>query len=212
MQLIVRAALVAGLTATGCAAATVHPSAIGVAPNHVGRVETDWSRQSIPAEGVTVHATLWDASLVASAVAQAPKGIPVDAWTDRYLRQTAFTVVIELEDRRPWLDPAPLLDPAAWSFAMRLNKDGDASGSDLHPPSSVDLLLVDRFPTHAGTHHHRIVLAVFFEGSLHARARETDGVSLVVKPQLEEAEGNRSALGAMWSARGTTLRWRVTAG
>ncbi len=201
------------MTAGGCTPATVHPpSPAAEAPSHVRRVEADWSRQAIPAEGITLHATLWDAALVSSALAERPKGIAPTAWAQRYLDHTAFTVVIELEDRYPAIDPEPFLDPAAWSFALGLNKEGDASGSDLHAPSSVDLLLVDRFPTRAGSHHHRIALAVFFEGTLHARARETDVVSLVVRPRIGEADGNTRPLGRSWARRGTTLRWRVEPG
>ena len=157
-----------------------------------------------------MHATLWDASLVAAAATEDRRSSASPAWTRRYLERTAFTVIVELEDRRPVIDPAPLLDPAGWSFGLSLNKGDDAQGTDVLAPADVDLLLVDRFPTASGDHHHRIAMAVFFEGTLYDAAKASETVSLVVRPRLAVPERGRSMLGGRWTQRGTTLRWRVS--
>jgi len=200
-----------GLALTlACAPAAVHrPDPSHATPTHVTRVEHDWLRSAVPAEGVTIAATLWDASLVASALAESRDAGARRAWTKRYLERTAFTVVIELEDRQPVFDPAPLLAPDGWTFGLALNKGDHADSSDVLAPSDVDLLLVDRFPTGSGDYHHRVSMAVFFEGTLHDAAQHTDTVALVVKPQISEPEHGRGMLGAQWAQRGARLQWRV---
>lgn len=196
--------------ALACAPSAVHrPDPSHATPTHVSRVESDWVRAAVPAEGVTIAATLWDASLVASALAESRDAGATAAWTDRYLKRTAFTVVIELEDRQPVFDPAPLLAPEGWSFGLALNKGDHADTSDVLAPSDVDLLLVDRFPTDSGDYHHRVAMAVFFDGTLHDAAQRTDTVALVVKPQIQEPEHGRGMLGAAWVQRGARLRWHV---
>ena len=206
--------LALGLAATAltsaCGPAIVHrPDPSQATPTHVTRVETQWVRTSVPAEGVTIAATLWDASLVASALAESRDPGARRAWAERYLDRTAFTIVIELEDRQPVFDPTPLLDPQGWSFSLALNKGQHADSSDVLAPSDVDLLLVDRFPTGAGDYHHRVALAVFFDGTLHEAAARSDTVALVVKPQIPQPEHGRGMLGARWVRKGATLRWRV---
>lgn len=206
----VRSLLLAALVVAACAPATVHPPNPAAAPTlPAKRAEEVWSRATNPAEGVTVHATLWDASLVASAQT---KGEPRRAWTRRYLERTAFTVVVELEDRHPVLDVSPLLAPSGWDFGLALNKGDDAPSTDLIAPAQVDLLVVDRFPTESGAHHHRVAMAVFFDGTLYDAAAGTETVSLVVKPSLPAPQRGRDMLGAQWASRGTTLRWRVDPG
>lgn len=200
-----------GLALTlACAPTTVHqPDPDHAAPTHVARAEHDWMRAAVPAEGITIAATLWDASLVASALVDSRDAAERRAWTQRYLSRTSFTVVIELEDRKPTIDVAPLLDPDGWSFGLELNKGDHADTSDVLAPSDVDLLLVDRFPTGAGDYHHRVALAVFFDGTLHEAAQRSDTVALVVKPQIPPPEHGRGMLGAHWVRKGATLRWRV---
>ena len=207
-----RPALLGLLPLVACAPATIHPPNPANAPaTSVTQAERAWSRSAMPAEGVTVHATLWDASVVASAL-QTERPGPAHAWTDRYLERTAFTVVVELEDRRPILDVSPLLGPAGWSFSLVLNKGDDAASTDLVSPSDVDLLLVDRFPSESGSHHHRVAMAVFFDGTLYEAAQGCESVSLVVKPVVPAPEKGRDMLGQRWAARGTTLQWRVDVG
>ncbi|MGH1340056.1 MAG: hypothetical protein ACRBN8_00790 [Nannocystales bacterium] len=206
--------LALGLAATAltsaCGPAIVHrPDPSQATPTHVTRVETQWVRTSVPAEGVTIAATLWDASLVASALAESRDPGARRAWAERYLDRTAFTIVIELEDRQPVFDPTPLLDPQGWSFSLALNKGQHADSSDVLAPSDVDLLLVDRFPTDSGDYHHRVAMAVFFEGTLHDAAQQAATVALVVKPQIPKPEHGRGMLGASWARRGARLQWRV---
>lgn len=205
-----RTALAVFALSLGCAPLAVHPSDPNHAtPTHVMRVESDWLRTTLPAEGVTIAATLWDASLVASALVDSRDPTARHAWTERYLKRTAFTVVIELEDRQPVFDPTPLLDADGWSFDLSLNKGEPADSPDVLAPSDVDLLLVDRFPTDSGAYHHRVALAVFFDGTLHDAVQNTDTLALVVKPQIPEPEHGRGMLGAQWVKRGATLRWRL---
>jgi len=201
----------AGLALTlACAPTAVHRPDPSHAPaTHVTRVESDWLRAAVPAEGVTIAATLWDASLVASALAESRDAGARQAWTKRYLERTAFTVVIELEDRQPVFDPTPLLAPEGWSFGLALNKGDHADTSDVLAPCDVDLLLVDRFPTDSGAYHHRVAMAVFFDGTLHDAAKHAHTVALVVKPQIPEPEHGRGMLGAQWVQRGARLQWRV---
>lgn len=195
----------------GCAPQQVAPAQPSLAPTHPrARIERDWTRHTLPAEGVTVHATLWDATLVSAALAEDGRREDDDAWADRYLERTAFTVVIELEDRQPAIDHDALLNPAGWSFGLALNKGDDGQGSDVVAPTDVDLLLVDRFPTASGSHHHRVAMAVFFEGTLYDAAKASESVALVVKPQMPAPERGRDMLGRTWATRGTTLRWRLT--
>ncbi len=192
----------------GCAPVTVHPPRADAAtPTHVRRAEHDWTRHLIPAHGVQLHATLWDAELVASALATEQPGPSAATWTRRYLEQTAFTVVVELEDRRPIVDPTPLLRADAWRFALGTGDEEPATD-----PADVDLLLVDRFPTLSGAHHHRLVFAVFFPGPLVDAARASSVITLNVRPVLAEGEtAPRSMLGQRMLQRGDTLRWRVEA-
>lgn len=195
----------------GCAPQQVTPPRPSLAPTHPPtRIERDWTRHTLPAEGVTVHATLWDASLVSAALAEAGRREDDDAWAARYLERTAFTVVIELEDRQPAIDHDPLLNPSGWSFGLALNKGDDAPPSDVVAPADVDLLLVDRFPTASGGHHHRVAMAVFFDGTLYDAANGSESVALVVKPRMPAPERGRDMLGRTWSTRGTTMRWRLT--
>lgn len=208
-----RAAWVGVALLFGCAPQQVAPPRPSLAPTPPrAQVERDWTRHALPAEGVTVHATLWDASLVSAALADAGRRDDDDAWAARYLERTAFTVVIELEDRQPALDLTPLLNPAGWSFGLSLNKGDDASQSDVVAPADVDLLVVDRFPTASGSHHHRVAMAVFFDGTLHDAAKASESVALVVRPRMPGSERGRDMLGKAWVRRGATLRWRVTAG
>lgn len=205
------ALLVLACASVGCTPALVHsPKARGEPLESAARLESDWTRSALPAEGVSVHATLWDAALVRAAAAQERGGGPRPAWITRYLDRTAFTVVIELEDRHPVVDATPMLSPDGWTFALSLNKGDDEKASDLLAPSDVDLLLVDRFPSPSGAHHHRIAMVVFFSGTLYDAADSHQSVALVVKPKVAEPEYGRSMLGAAWAQRGATLRWRVT--
>lgn|GEM_PF-2924529 len=205
-----RIAPVTLVAALGCAPQVVSPPALSNAPPEpAARVESAWSRHAIPAEGITVHATLWDASLVAAASQPDRDTTMREAWARRYVEHTAFTVVIELEDRRPYVDPSPLLAASGWSFGLALNKGDDGRDTDVATPSAVDLLVVDRFPTDAGDHHHRIAMAVFFEGSLYEAAHGSESVALVVKPQVPDPPRGRSTLGTTWAQRGATMRWRL---
>lgn len=207
---LTRMALAGFALSLACAPVAVHRPDPGQAtPTHVTRVESDWLRATVPAEGVTIAATLWDASLVASALAESRDAAARRAWTERYLERTAFTVVIELEDRQPVFDPSPLLAPEGWSFGLALNKRDHAGTTDVLAPSDVDLLIVDRFPTDSGAYHHRVAMAVFFDGTLHDAAQQADTVALVVKPQIPEPKHGRPMLGAHWAQRGATLRWHV---
>ncbi len=195
----------------GCAPQQVTPPRPSLAPTHAPtRIERDWTRHTLPAEGVTVHATLWDASLVSAALAEAGRREDDDAWAARYVERTAFTVVIELEDRQPELDHDPLLHPDGWSFGLALNKGDDVPPSDVVAPADVDLLLVDRFPTASGSHHHRVAIAVFFEGTLYDAAKASESVALVVRPTMPAPDRGRDMLGKTWASRGTTLRWRLS--
>lgn len=206
-----RTALIGAALLFGCAPQQVAPPRPSLAPTQPrAQIERDWTRHALPAEGLTVHATLWDASLVSAALAEAGRREDDDAWAARYLERTAFTVIIELEDRQPALDPTPLLNPAGWSFGLSLNKGDDASPSDVVAPADVDLLLVDRFPTASGSHHHRVAMAVFFEGTLYDAAKASESVALVVRPTMPPPERGRDMLGKSWASRGTTLRWRLT--
>ncbi len=208
---LTRTAWVLSLVALGCGPQTVHTSAVNsAAPTSVRRAEDDWTRHRIPAEGMQVHATLWDAEIVASALASGTAGAPPSAWSERFLKQTAFTVVVELEDRQPVVDPTPFLRPEGWSFGLRLNK-GD--GEEVLAPSTVDLLVVDRFPTLGGGHHHRIAMMVAFEGPLHDVARRSETIDLVVRPvHPTDEEPRRSMLGRRLSRHGTHLRWHLQPG
>ncbi|MEM6294607.1 MAG: hypothetical protein AAGA54_25255 [Myxococcota bacterium] len=205
---LTRHACVLALLAAGCGPQTVHTaSPSSAAPTSVRRAEDDWTRHRIPAEGLQVHATLWDAEIVASALASGKTGVPDGAWSERFLKQTAFTVVVELEDRQPVLDPTPFLRAEGWSFGLKLNK-GD--GEEVLAPSSVDLLVVDRFPTLGGGHHHRVAMMVAFDGPLHDVATRSESIDLVVKAVEPPSEGRaRSMLGRRLSRRGTHLRWRL---
>lgn len=207
---LTRAALSGFALTLACAPQAVHrPDPSHATPTHVARVESDWLRAAVPAEGITITATLWDAALVASALAGSRDTATRGAWTQRYLERTAFTVVIEIEDRQPIFDPGPLLVPDGWSFGLALNKRDHAGSTDVLAPSDVDLLLVDRFPTGSGSYHHRVAMVVFFEGTLYDAAARTDTVALVVKPQIPEPKHGRGMLGAQWAQRGATLRWHV---
>ncbi|MCR9160419.1 MAG: hypothetical protein ACE37F_18565 [Nannocystaceae bacterium] len=205
---------IAGLAAVlllGCAPQQVTPPRPSLAPTAPSvRIERAWTRHALPAEGIVVHATLWDAALVSAALAEAGRREDDDAWAARYLERTAFTVVIELEDRQPAFDHDPLLAPAGWAFELDLNKGDDAAPSDVVTPSDVDLLLVDRFPTASGSHHHRVAMAVFFEGTLYDAVGGSDSLELVVKPRMPGAQRGADLLGKAWARRGTTLRWRLS--
>ncbi len=209
---LTRTALVGFSLCLGCAPLTAHrPDPNAAAPTHLERVQSDWLRLALPAEGITIAATLWDASLVASALADSRNPAARTAWAQRYLQRTAFTVVIELEDRQPVFDSTPLLKPDGWIFGLALNKGDPADSPDVLAPLNVDLLLVDRFPTDSGAYHHRVAMVVFFEGTLHEAAKKTEVVALTVRPQISEPEHGRGMLGAPWAKRGTTLRWHVEA-
>ena len=85
-----RLALAALGLALGCAPTPVSPPTLGRVPDEPAtRIESAWTRHGLPAEGVTVHATLWDARLVAAAAAGDRRRGASSAWTQRYLERKA---------------------------------------------------------------------------------------------------------------------------
>jgi hypothetical protein len=191
------ALLALGLCA--CAPTAVHhPEATpgSIEPAHRG--EKMLTRRVVPAEGVELHATLWDASLVT--------GDDTARFADVYLRRTSFTVVAEVEDRWPELPAEALLRPEHWWFRL------DRGGRRELAPQEVRLLVADRFPTAAGRHHHRLVFAVHFEGPLHPSLPAAGPSPLRLHVALRVPEsGRRPMTGHVLRSRGATLRWRVEA-
>ncbi len=200
------------LAATGCGEAiSVSPNlaaAPAVAPR---RIDDRLTRHATIAEGVVVHATLWESGLLASAMldetAPGPKREEVPRWVDTYLAQTSFTVVVELEQRRPELPENAILDLENWGFGL------ERADADVVESSDVQLLLVDRFGARGGPHH-RLVFSVHFDGTLHdyaASLAEPGTLTLRVRLALPERMG-QSPMGSLIPTQGAPLRWRIAAG
>ena len=194
-----------GIALLGCAPTAVHrPDVPPLAVDSVPRVEDELARHVVAGEGIEIRALLWDASLVAAAAEddRAP-GRWREDWARTYLRRTSFTVVAEVEDRWPELPADALLRAEHWAFRL------DRAAQRGIAPADVRLLVVDRFPTAAGRHHHRLVFAVHFDGPLHASLPSGPSrVRLHVALRLPEPE-RRPMTGHGLRTGGTTLRWRV---
>jgi hypothetical protein len=194
------------LVLCACAPTAVHrPDAPPPGALSTRRTEAALERHVVAADGIEIHATLWDASLVAAAAVEdgAPRGWRED-WAQTYLQRTSFTVVAEVEDRWPELPAEELLAAEHWSFRL------DRAAQRGLAPSEVRLLVADRFPTAAGRHHHRLVFAVHFDGPLHASLPKggPSRIRLRVGLRLPEA-GRRPMTGHALRSRGTALHWRV---
>jgi hypothetical protein len=178
--------LLAALALIGCAATPIHAASerTPAAP------EAAYGRRVVAADGIEIRAFLWDAALLSAA------GWP-DGWKETYLDRTSFTVVVEVEDRWPEISAEALLDENAWTFRM-----GRSAAED------VRLLVVDRFPTAAGRHHHRLVFAVHFHGALRdsVRGRATVLLRVGMRPQ---DDAPRPMTGQPLRSRGAKLRFVV---
>ncbi len=199
---LIRIALL-GVALVGCAPARVHrPDAPPPDVESVGRTEDGLRRHVVAGEGIEIRALLWDASLVAAAAAEDGARWRED-WAQTYLQRTSFTVVAEVEDRWPELPADALVRAEHWAF--RLDRGAQRNVA----PADVQLLVVDRFPTAAGRHHHRLVFAVHFDGPLHASLPGSPSrVRLRVALQLPEPT-RRAMTGHALRTRGASLRWRV---
>ena len=201
----VKRAAALALALAGCGPTVVHrPDAAHPGFSTVRGAENELDRHVVAGDGIEIHATLWDASLVAAAAAEddAPYAWHPD-WAAVYLARTSFTVVAEVEDRWPELPADALLRAEHWWFQL------DRAGDEDIAPLDVELLVADRFPTPAGRHHHRLVFAVHFDGSLHASLpRGPSHLRLRVGCKLPQT-GRRSMTGQAIRSRGATLHWRV---
>lgn len=205
-------AFVVALAGGGCG------ETISVAPNLAAapavaprRIDDRLTRHATVAEGVSIHATLWEPGLVASTMLDettpGPKAEQVPRWVETYLARTSFTVVVELEQRRPELAEEAILDLASWGFGL------ERDNAEAVESSEVRLLLVDRFGARGGPHH-RLVFSVHFDGTLHdyaASLAETGDLTLRVRLSLPKRMG-QSPMGSLIPTHGAPLRWRVAAG
>lgn len=199
-----------------CAAPlTAHaPDATLTSKASVEEVEDRWSRRATVGHGVQLHATLWDAELLAAQDPRRSTAAEVAAserarWRAMYLSRTSFLVAIDVADRQPVRRKADddLLELAAWDF--RLDR-GSARGVR---PEEVELVGIDRYPTVGGDHHHRLVIRVHFPGSLHEAAKASPGgLEVALRVRAAAKMGFRPALGEGSSRLGFALRWNVSSG
>ena len=179
--------LALALALTGCATTPIHAASRKTPPG----AEADYGRRVVAGDGIEIQAFLWDAALVSAA------GWP-EGWKETYLQRTSFTVVVEVEDRWPEIAPAALLEDGAWSFRMGRTE-----------PEEVRLLVVDRFPTAAGRHHHRFVFAVHFPGALRDTVRGRSSIVLRVAIHPQQDAARRPMTGQPLRSRGAALRFVV---
>lgn len=191
----------------------VHPPT--AVPPRVDRadLESELTRHLVLADGIEVHATLWDAALLSAADAHRPTSTRAAAdertrWRETYLDQTSFTVALDIAERPPVQRPGdePLIDLEHWSFALQRGQGATVA------PVKVELLGIDRFPTGSGGAHHRVIARVHFEGPLHAQLGSgTTPTDLKLWVRHRARFGWRLAMGQPMARTGAALRWQVVA-
>lgn len=175
---VVVALALAGLI--GCAATRPPPGASPVSARE---------RRVVAADGVVVTATRWDETLVDLAAAGAPGPDRKDVRARLcalHCDGPSFTVVVEVADRPR--DGDVLLDPDSWWFQA----DGE-------PPTQVDVIAIDRYPTGDGRAHVRMGFDVRFAPTA-AAARS-------LRLGSKAAVSRRAELGGTVARRGVELRW-----
>lgn len=200
------------LLAAGCASPiVVHPPGSTPPSRALDVVEPALTRHRVLAEGIEVHATLWDAALLTAHDPQRPSSREAlaaerERWRSTYLERTSFTVTLDIADRPPLPRKGDddLADLSQWSFALQRDAGKPISAQ------SVELLGIERFPTHAGTYHRRVVARVHFAGTLHTpQSGTSSGATLQLWIRTHAQLGRRPALGTVMARRGAPLRWQV---
>jgi len=197
----------------GChPAVTVHPPTAEPASASREAVEAELTRHLVLADGVEVHATLWDAALLAATDAQRPTAAEAatderDRWRATYLERTSFTVAFDIAERPP--TPRRGDDPWTafehWSFALQRGRGAALA------PVEVELLGIDRFPTTRGGAHYRFVARVHFDGPLHAQLAGPEPTDLKLWIRHSARFDGRLAMGRPMARTGAALRWQVVA-
>lgn len=174
-------------------------------------LESARERHLLVADGVRVHATRWDATLVELAAANVDDGAAAKADDDDGVRaQTqarlrarhvsagpSFTVVVELAQRPH--DGGKLADPATWWFGLRARERGRCHATEFVRPREVELVAIDRHPTQNGDADLRLSFDVTFAGKPGRDACLVVGNAATL--------GRRTLLGRHVARHGAALRW-----